>query len=226
MHYMIQMSARAGLTATLKSWCLDILGPQILDRRRQIERLIVNVATEAPQDQPYGGGESQQGEQYDVVLQIWVSGNFDLTEALHPWDTELARLVVRQDSYRLSETVVLERADLLAGVPSPGLKLLRGLYFFDDMSDFTAKRCWSHHAHLATKVHVGMARYVRHWVEEILTPNSPHIRGLSELHFPSDEAMRERYFDSPRGREEILHDIGHFISGGTHRIYAKEYILK
>jgi hypothetical protein len=30
----------------------------------------------------------------------------------------------------------------------------------------------------------------------------------------------------PRGRDEILHDIGHFISGGTQRFYGREFILR
>lgn len=57
-------------------------------------------------------------------------------------------------------------------------------------------------------------------------PNSPRIRGDSDLHFPSVESLHERSFDSPRGQEEIMHDIGHFISGGDQRPYAQEYVLK
>lgn len=63
-------------------------------------------------------------------------------------------------SYRTSETVVLNKPDLLTSNPTPGYKLVRRLFFYDDMPDTVAKRCWGHHQHLAVKVHTGMARYV------------------------------------------------------------------
>ncbi len=102
---------------------------------------------------------------------------------------------------------------------------MRGLFFFDDLPDTAVQRIWAHHSKLATKVHIGMARYARHWVDEILTHGSPKVRGFSDLHFPSENAMRDQYFESPRGRDEILHDIGHFIRGGTQRFYGQEFIL-
>ncbi len=74
------------------------------------------------------------------------------------------------------------------------------------------------------KVHVGLARYARHWVIERLDGEAPAVRGFSDLHFPDEEALRHRYFDSERGRDEILHDIGHFIRGGLQRVFAREYV--
>jgi len=38
--------------------------------------------------------------------------------------------------------------------------------------------------------------------------------------------VRNRYFDSPRGRDEIAHDIGHFISHGAQRFCGREFILR
>ena len=95
-----------------------------------------------------------------------------------------------------------------------------------DLAPAAARRQWAHHARLAIRVHIGMTRYVQHWVDEALTPGAPTIHGLSELYFPSLAEMRDRYFDSERGKAEILHDIGHFIASGSKRFYGQEYIIK
>ena len=75
-------------------------------------------------------------------------------------------------------------------------------------------------------MHAGTARYTQHWVDEVLTPGGPAVNGFSDLHFPSLEAMRDRYFDSPRGQQEIVHDIGHFIVAGSKRFCGQEYRIK
>lgn len=226
MQIMIQACAAAGGADELKAWCLETLAPRMLSRGTQVDRLIVNLALPTPVDQPYGSGESLEGDAFDVVLQVWVQDLAQFHRALAPLGGALAERVRVQHLYRLTDTEVFNRFDPRPAGASPGIKLLRGLYLFDDLPDAAAQRMWAHHSGLATRVHVGLARYARHWVDEVLTPGSPRIRGLSDLHFPDEAALRERYFDSPRGRDEIMHDIGHFICGGTQRFYGQEYILR
>lgn len=223
---MIQARAHEGAAEDFKAWCLGTLAPGLLARAPAIERLIVNVALPEPASSPYGGGESLQGDAFDAVLQVWVPRLQSLVAAWRPLAQAFNARVRAQHVYRLTDTEVLHKPDLLQGVPTPGIKLLRGLYLFDDLPDAAAKRMWAHHSGLAVKVHVGLARYARHWVDAVLTPGSPPIRGVSDLHFPDEASMRERYFDSPRGRDEILHDLGHFIQAGTRRFHGREYILK
>lgn len=223
---MIQVCARAGQSEGFKAWCLDTLGPGLLARAPAIERLIVNVAIPAPADGPYGSAESLQGDAFDVVLQVWVPRLPLLVAAWRPLAQAFGAWTRRHHVYRLTETEVLYRPHQLRGTPTPGIKLLRGLHLFDDLPDAAAQRIWAHHSGLAVQVHVGLARYARHWVDEVLTPGSPPIRGVSDLHFPDEASMRERYFDSARGREQIRHDLGHFIRGGTQRFHGREHILK
>ncbi|MBK7278962.1 MAG: hypothetical protein IPN37_08765 [Betaproteobacteria bacterium] len=226
MQIMIQACARDGRGDEFKDWCVDTLGPALLAGDSTIDGLIVNQAMPVLAPQPYGGGEALDGDAFDVVLQLWTASVDDAVRALRPHAAELAARTCLQHVYRLSGTESLPRPDGFRGTPTPGIKLIRGLFLFDDLPDAAAQRLWAHHAELAVKVHVGLARYARHWVDEVLTPGSPRIRGLSDLHFPDEEAMRDRYFDSPRGRDEIWHDIGHFICGGTQRFYGREFVLR
>lgn len=226
MQIMIQACARAGQAEEFKAWCLRTLAPGLLARAPAIERLIVNLAIPAPAEGPYGSAESLQGDEFDVVLQAWVPRLPVLVDAWRPVAEAFGARTRLHHVYRLTETEVLYRPERLQGTPTPGIKLLRGLYLFDDLPDAAAQRIWAHHSGLAVRVHVGLARYARHWVDQVLTPGSPPIRGLSDLHFPDEPSMRDRYFDSPRGREQIRHDLGHFIRGGTQRFHGREHILK
>ena len=226
MQIMIQARARESAAEDFQAWCLNTLGPGLLARAPSIERLVVNLAIPAPANGPYGSGESLEGDAFDVVLQVWVPRLQALVAAWRPVSAAVNARTRVQHVYRLTDTEVLYRSEQLQGVPTPGYKLLRGLHLFEDLPDAAAQRIWAHHSALATRVHVGLARYARHWVDEVLTPGSPPIRGLSDHHFPDEESMRERYFDSPRGRDEIRHDLGHFIRAGTQRFYGREHILK
>lgn len=227
MQIMIQACAAAkeGSDA-FKRWCLEEWAPKLLEEEVGLAHLIVNLATEIAASQPYGKSESPSGDAFDVIVQIDLRDSKDCERFLKRALPGLQAQSSVYHVYRVTESEVLHKPELLRGAPTPGIKLMRGLFLFEDLPDAAAQRIWEHHSALATKVHVGLARYARHWVEGALTKDSPKIRGLSDLHFPDEASMRDRYFDSPRGRDEIMHDIGHFIAGGTQRFYGKEYVLK
>lgn len=226
MQILIQACACAGREKLFKNWCLGTFAPRLLRRSRAIQRLIVNVAIPPPAAQPYGQAEALEGDDFDVILQVWVPDLPSMVDAWRPLADAFAAWTRVAHVYRVTDTEVLYRPALMAGTPSPGIKLMRGLFLFDDLPDVAAQRIWHHHASLAVRVHVGLGRYARHWVDEVLTPGSPKVRGFSDLHFPDEASMRERYFDSQRGREQVLHDVGNFICGGTKRFYAREHILR
>ncbi|MDM0085386.1 hypothetical protein QTI17_32830 [Variovorax sp. J31P179] len=222
MRTMTLLQASAGKAELFKEWLVSEFAPS----RAGSGELIVNVATTAPAGLAlYGSAESNSGDQYDAVIETTCENG----DALRTFIDELRRdapvSVPLGHGYAVETHTVLHRAGFEAGRPTPGYKLLRGLYLFEDLPDAAAKRMWAHHSGLATRVHVGMARYARHWVDARLTPEAPAIRGFSDLHFPDEDAMRHRYFDSERGRQEIVHDIGHFIAGGLERVFAREYVF-
>lgn len=227
MEVMIQACAKSQEKADeFKSWCLREWAPTLVDHGDRVERLIVNLATAIRTAQPYGSAESLAGDAFDVIIQVSLSDHSDYERIVKPALERLRGRCGVHHVYQVTESEVFHRPMLSRGAPTPGIKLMRGLFIFEDLPDPAARRIWEHHSGLATKVHVGLARYARHWVDAVLTEGSPKIRGLSDLHFPDEASMRERYFESPRGRDEIMHDLGHFIAGGTQRFYGTEYVLK
>ncbi|MDM0071550.1 hypothetical protein [Variovorax sp. J31P207] len=227
MQFMCLLRAPEGEGEGLATWYREVYAQQLLAQAPGLERFIVNVPTPVPAElQLYGGAESARSRPYDVIAQMWFDSRGPFDAATASLEGELCRRSIDRHVYRMSETVALNKPELLPGNPAPGFKLMRGLFFHEDMPDAAVQRSWALHQNLAVKVHVGLARYVRHWVDEVITPEAPRIRGMSDLHFPDERSLVERYFDSDRGKEEILHDIGHFIEGGTARMFAKEFLVK
>ena len=209
----------------LGAWCLAELAPRVAVHGG-IQGLIVNLAQNNPLPELYPG-ESLQGDDFDVILQAWVPSVAVWRDAFKSFGEALRSRCAKQYDYRITDwTVKHDHVLLPTGQPTSGYKLIRGLVFHPDLGAAAARRQWAHHAQLAVSVHVGTARYTEHWVDEVLTPGGPAVNGFSDLHFPSLEAMRNRHFDSPRGQQEIVHDIGHFIVAGSKRLCGQEYRIK
>ena len=130
-----------------------------------------------------------------------------------------------EHTYRVARKVIKDDGLIVDGLPSTGIKYLRGLIFHEDLPESAIRRSWARHAPLAVEVHVGASRYVQWWVEEHLSANAPKIGGIAELHFATNDALAERFFDSPRGMKEVAHDLGHFVAGGPPRLFARDYVF-
>jgi hypothetical protein len=185
---------------------------------------LVDATPATPPWQRPGEPVAPQEPPFDAVIDLWGPGT-----ALAAAGAALAARLpdAPRIAVRVTETVEKDDLPRPAHARAPGVKFLSLMTFHADLPAEAAQRLWSHHAKLALAVHVGMARYVRDWVEEA-TPAAgpvPRFHGIAELHFPSVEAMTERWFDSEAGRAAIVHDVGHFLSRAT-RLYTTEHVLK
>jgi hypothetical protein len=139
--------------------------------------------------------------------------------------TGLDEWVDLDHTYRVTRKVIKDDGVIVDGCPSTGIKYLRGLIFHKDLPESAIRRSWALHAPLAVEVHEGASRYVQWWVDEHLSRDAPKIGGIAELHFPTESALAERFFDSPRGMKEIVQDIGHFVAGGPPRLFARDHVF-
>ena len=137
----------------------------------------------------------------------------------------LDRWIDLDHSYRVTRNVIKDDGAIADGRPSTGIKYLRGLVFHADLPESAIRRSWARHAPLAVEVHVGASRYVQWWVDEHLSRDAPRIGGIAELHFASERALADGFFDSPRGMKEIIQDTGHFIAGGPPRLFARDHVF-
>jgi hypothetical protein len=227
MNFMIFIRARADRDPrAFQDWYRGRFAPALLTRHQDLGRFVINLTEKGPGELLLAHDSSDPAERYDVVTEVALDSVATFRAIFGgAAGAEVEGWADRLHAYRVSDTVILDkeppRSERL-----PGYKLLRELLFYTDLPDRAAQRLWTHHARLALKVHVGMTRYLQHWVEERLSPDAPATRGISELYFPTREELAQRYYESPRGRDEILHDTGHFIEQRLPRVYAREFVLK
>ena len=211
--------------AAFTAWLLPQVAEQFESRASSTSSCVVS----AGRPQPEGfvlpanlrreGGVSEPWPPYSAAI---VTDDFHLAaETMR----DMLEWVDLSHSYRVTRTIVKDDGRVAAGLPSCGIKYLRGLAFHDDLPDSAIRRSWANHANLAVDVHIGASRYVQWWVDEKLTEGAPHIGGVAELHFATVEDLEERFFDSPRGAKEIVQDLGHFIAGGPPRLFASDFVF-
>jgi hypothetical protein len=222
------LAARAGGDrAAFRAAVRDGLAPGLLAAVPGLAALsacLVDATPAVPPWQRPGEAPAAAEPAVDAVIDAW-GDDPALEEALAWLAPRVAGLP--QASIRVAETVEKDELARPAGAAAPGVKFLALMVFHEDLPPATARRLWTHHAALALRVHVGMGRYVRDWVEAIAPDDLPVPRfgGVAELHFPSAEVMAARWFDSEAGRQAIIHDVGHFLARAT-RLYTTEHVLK
>ena len=224
MQLLTLLQAQTGDVERLKNWLIDDFAPRASRLSARPQRLIVNIAVTEPKGLVISSAvESAGGTAYDAV----VEASFANPEDGVRWQAALQDSapvpIAAQHDYAVTMYPELQKASYAPGRPASGFKLIRGLFFYDDLSDEAAQRIWAHHAPLAAKVHIGLSRYTRHWVNAVLNPQTPAVRGFSDLHFPDESSLMEHYYDSERGREEIVQDTGHFISAALARVFTQEH---
>jgi hypothetical protein len=209
-----------------QEWYLNRFASRMQQDCPFVLRHVVNLTEAGPEELRTMHDSDDPQARYDVVTQLWCETASEIREAsARQLNTDLLDWADVHHSYSVQERVVLDKSNAQSNRQN-GFKLLRELIFFEDLSDAAAKRCWAHHGNLAVKIHVGMTRYSQLWVEETLSPAPLPARGISELFFPTHEDLAQRYYESPRGREQVLHDTGHFIQKRLPRVYSHEHVVK
>jgi hypothetical protein len=187
-------------------------------------QLIVNLVEETPAEVPFrpvNGSTEAVDPVYDVIV--------ELSPPAGEAEPALAALasciddVTTTEIYQVEEIVQLDRQAVVLGERSPGMKYIGRLSFHPDLPASAARRSWDIHVPLALRVHVGMDKYVRNWIVD--ASRGRPAGGIAELNFPTLDDMVTRYFDSDRGKEEVMHDISHFIAHGT-RFFTSEFVLR
>ena len=111
------------------------------------------------------------------------------------------------------------------GARSPGVKIVGLVRRPDAMTHDEFVAHWlERHVPLALRHHPGLHKYVTNVVESRLG-DAPDWDGIAELHFPSLEAMRTGFFDSPEGERIIREDMRRFI-GTTWGYDVAEYVQR
>lgn len=220
------LKARGGIDRNAFRDAVLAEASDLLGAHPAIDALIVNLVDVDPGDAEWvrPGEARPDGPPYDALIEVGGPAEA-LAGAAAAIKWQFGARTDRLDMYRTRPMPARVDRVRVAGQRSPGVKYIVLCRFHDDMPASAVLRSWAHHVPLALRVHVGADIYIRHWVEETLTPGSPMVEGVTELHFPTLEDMRSRWFIDEDGRRQIIQDIGHFLASGT-RCYTSEHVLR
>ena len=215
--------------AKFQHHCLQEFAPRWLANDRTVQGLVLNQVDVVPAHMPW----QRPGEllpipadpPYDTVIESWFETADHALAGTSRLVSELSERCNRVDIFRATEWIEKDRPCPAVIGQTPGVKYLSMCTFHDDLPDSAAQRSWGLHVPLALRVHAGVAKYVRNWVEQARSPVPAKVQGIVELHFDSITDLEQRWFDSDRGRAEIIQDVGHFLKGAV-RMFTTEHILR
>jgi uncharacterized protein (TIGR02118 family) len=98
------------------------------------------------------------------------------------------------------------------GERSPGLVFVAAVVRSASLDATSFDAYWrDRHAPLALTHHVGMSGYEQLPITRALTASATPLDGLALLHFSDTPSFRERFHDSPAGRDAIAADTQRFL---------------
>lgn len=197
--------------------------PIALRHHPTMQKYVVNVVE----------GRRAGADELDSIGELSFECLADFRERLY--DSAAGRQIVERDvagfmggalAYATTEHVQKGAAATAPfGARSPGVKIVGLVRRPDGMSHAAFVEHWlDRHVPLALRHHPGLHKYVTNVVDERLGA-APEWDGIAELHFPSVEAMRIGFFDSPEGERVIRDDMRRFI-GHTWGYDVAEYVQR
>jgi hypothetical protein len=236
MKFFTLISAAAGLDKRqFQQWFVREHAPMVLERARGLKRYIVNlVDTQPPAVDNIGFVAPDAPAPYDVITEMWLGSPLEFKDRTRLYgsaanadevEKHLAAKAGQVSSYRVTEIIEKDRTVPRVGERTSGLKTVIPLCWKPELSDDDGRNGWQVHAAIALRTHVGMSKYVRNLVEEVLTEGAPAYQGIGELHFAAAADMRYGMFPSPHALEVIAFDTARWL-GPVAQHCCSEWVLK
>lgn len=143
---------------------------------------------------------------WHAVLEVWHGTRNAAGLSLSALDDVIAK----RATYRVTELVEKDTG-VEPGWPTAGVRLIVPWIGRHDVSPTELRRHWDEHVPLANRIHVGVSRYVRNWVEGS-DAGAPPYQGIASQHFATVQDLLERSFDSPESVPVIMNDVADFIA--------------
>jgi uncharacterized protein (TIGR02118 family) len=173
---------------------------------------------------PYDGITALYFRELDEFLSYYASQKRD--EQLMAQEDKLLK---KTHVYHLEEVVHWDNLKARTeGVTSPGFKIIPFSCRNPHLSrEEFAEHYRNVHSSLAREHHPGIGRYVQNFVQAALSADAPEIDAVAELHFPSLEDYRDRFYARTESPKIIGKDVASFVDfTKSHYLTARELIVK
>ncbi len=134
----------------------------------------------------------------------------------------------RCNRYRVDEVVHWDRLGARCdGAPTPGVKMVAFVRRRADLSPDEFRARYLAHAEVARKHHPGIGRYVQNFVRGLEPPGAPVVDAIAELHFPSEQDRRDRFYRDEASPAVVAADVARFLlRDGTWSLLATEHVVR
>lgn len=156
---------------------------------------------------------------YHAIMESWFVTAEDFRRAARRAEPRLRERGVRFVSYRT--TPLLEKDPRFAEAGSdgarPGMTLITPVNWLPKIAREEARRHWDEHVSTALRVHVGLTKYERNWVDEVMSwsVGAKPFDAYADFSFRTPQDFVNNFFPGSDDILEIGQDIENFISGGT-----------
>lgn len=170
---------------------------------------------------PYPGEDPEHPPEIAAIAMLWLDNGADV-EPMRLFGADVT-------AYAVDERVRIDYdRDWPDGTPSPGPRRLSFVLRAAGISRDDMARHWGDvHLPLARVHHPAIWRYVQNVVVERLTPDTPDVDGIAELHFHTVDDLRNRFYDSDEGQRIIGEDVARFLdrSKGWRMLAEETWLL-
>ena len=236
MKFFTLISASAGQDRRqFQQWYLKEHAPMVLEHVKGAQRYIVNLADVTPPPvENMTGLAPEVTPAYDVITELWLGSARDFRDRARLCGSAASADAVQKHlasraraaySYRVTENIEKDLQPIRAGERSPGLKSIIPIQGRPGQSEDDWRNGWRVHSTIALRTHVGMSKYVRNLVEEILSEGAPEYFGIGELHYATEDDMRYGLFPTPHAMEVIAFDIARW-GGPVSQHFSSEWPLR
>jgi len=170
---------------------------------------------------PYPGEDAEHPPDIAAIAMLWLDDGADV-EPMRLFGADVT-------AYAVDERVRIDYDRVWPdGTPSPGPRRLSFVQRAAGISrDDMASHWGDVHLPLARVHHPAIWRYVQNVVVERLTPDTPDVDGIAELHFRTVDDLRNRFYDSDVGQRIIGEDVERFLdrSKGWRMVAEETWLL-
>ncbi len=145
---------------------------------------------------------------WDAVVELWPHPDAIATPAI----TGLLEAHGCQMAAYLVTEMIEKDTGPAKGWPTGGVKMLVPWIGRSDVPPTDQRRHWDEHVPLANRIHIGVSRYIRNWVDSAVSIDAPRYQGIAMQYFLTEADLHERLFDSPASVQVIVDDVADFIA--------------
>jgi hypothetical protein len=156
---------------------------------------------------------------YHALIESWFATTEDFRKTARKVEPKLRERGARFVSYRMTPWLEKDPRQVESGPDGtrPVLTLITPVKWLPELPKSEARRHWDEHVGTALRVHVGLSKYERNWVEEVMSwsVGAEPVDAYADFSFRTLEDYTERFFPGDADRLEITQDIANFIASSS-----------